>query len=246
MVKKNGTEEKKKSSFRNKKEKDVVYNVLQECFNLETDIAWKEIFNNMSRGICPKGIMIQNGTIIGSISKKNSSKYSFLNQNPQDIIDNIKSLYSNLINIQSDNTKRNKEFDDINDLYNDFINMDWKSIKKKALKDMLIQNYVIDLKYKHNLKSVIAKSGYDTICNALYIYKTHKNIDVEYSEGKIISIKDITIENGIIVNKRLEKISNIIYDSDVEEEEEEIEHEENKVKSLKELWDSYVQTIKKG
>jgi hypothetical protein len=246
MVKKITTEEKKKSSFRNKKEKDVVYTALQECFVIETDTAWKEIFNNMSRGICPKGIMIQNGTIVGSISKKNSVKYSFLNQDPKDIIYNIKNLYSNLLDIQSDNNKRNKEYDDINDLYNDFINMEWKSIKKKALKDLLIQNYVIDLKHKYNLKSNVSKCGLDTICNALYLHKTHKNIDIEYSNGKITNIKDIVVENSAIINKRIEKIISINYESDVEEEEEQEDEDKDTIVSFKKLWESYLQTINKG
>jgi hypothetical protein len=245
MVKKVSGEEKKKSSFRNKKEKDVVYTVLQECFKIETDTAWKEIFNNMSRGVCPKGIIIQNGTIVGSISKKNLAKYSFLNQDPADIIINIKNLYSNLLNIQSDNTKRNREFDNINEQYNDFLYMDWRSIKKKALKELLFQNFILDLKNKNNLRSNAAKSGYEILCNAFYIYKTHKNIDVEYCEGKIISIRDIVIENNIIVNKRIEKNNGLCYESDCEEEEES-EETETKLKSLKDLWVSYIQTIKKG
>lgn len=246
MVKKITTEEKKKSSFRNKKEKDIVYPDLQECFNLETDTAWKEIFNNMSRGLCPKGIMILNGTIVGSISKKNSIKYSFLHKDPNEIIDNIKSLYSNLLDIQSDNTKRNKEYDDINELYNDYVTMEWKSIKKKALKDLLIQNYVLELKHQYNLKSSVTKSGLDTICNALYLHKTHKNIDIEYSNGRILGIKDIVVENNVIVNKRIERLANIVYETETDEEEEIEEEDKDTVTSLKRLWDNYLTTINKG
>jgi hypothetical protein len=245
MVKKINTEEKKKSSFRNKKEKDIIYPLLQECMNTESDNTWKQIFNNMSRGLCPKGMIIQNGTILGSISKKNNIKYCFLDKSCEDIINNIKNLYSNLINIDSDKNKRSKEFEEINDSYNDYVYMEWRSIKKKAIKDILLQNYCISLKSKYNLTSLSIKSGYETIFNALYLYKTHKNIDVEYNEGKIISIKDIEIEDGHIVNKRLKYFDSAEFDEeDIEEE----QHDEDKntTTSLKSLWESYLITINKG
>lgn len=241
MVKKI-VEEKKKSSFRNKKEKDVIYPLLQECMQLEQETGWQELFNNMSRGVCPKGIIIQNGIITGSISKKNNVKYNFLEEKPEDIIINIKNLFSNLVNIQSDNTKRNKEYDTINEIYNDFINMEWKAIKKKAIKDLLIQNYVIYLKNSYNLTRIATRKGLDVINNALNVYKTHESKDVEYSEGRIHSIKDIFVENGNVVNKRLEKLE-IVCEDDPEESEDNFE---NNSTSLKDMWSSYLNSVAKN
>lgn len=247
MVKKS-TEEKKKTSFRNKKEKDVIYPILQECMTLEKESGWAELFNNMSRGMCPKGIIIQNGTVSGSISKKNTIKYNFLEDSPEVIIDNIKSMFSNLLNVQSDNKKRNKEFDDINEQYNDFVSMQWKSIKKKAIKDLLLQNYIIELKNKFNFKSKVAARALDVINNALYFYKTHNNNDIIYSNGKVIDIVDIIADENGLQNKRISKYDNL--DETNTEEDEDDESSNNlsskKVTSLKELWESYLKNISKN
>ena len=58
-----------------KRQKDVVYSILQECSLLQTDEFWKRLFDDLSRGKCPKGILIYNG-VISSTSKRNGFTYN--------------------------------------------------------------------------------------------------------------------------------------------------------------------------
>jgi hypothetical protein len=237
-------EEKKKSAFRCKKEKDIIYNKLYECSQTENVEYWKVIFSDMSRGLCPKGLNIQNGTLTGYNSKKNSVGYHFVNDDIEKIRNTIKDLFSNLINVDMESSKRNVELDVINKNYNDYKTLDWKNIKKKSIKEILLQEYVIYLIKKHNIKKDKVKDLFEHINNAFTLYKTHDNSDVQYIDGKIININDFEYCSKIktIINKRLKNnmFDNVLEDCELNEDEVIIE-EENK--SFKDLWKNYLTNI---
>jgi len=204
MSKNLSNDKKKKSAFRLKKEKDIIYPVLHKCSLNENNDYWKQVFNDLSRGLCPKSITIKNGVITGNISRKNNIIYNFLNDNEIMIQNKIKELFSNII--KSDYQNNQGEIDSINAFYNDFKNMEWKNIKKKNIKEFLLQKYTIELKNKFNIKLSKLHSIYNTLLDSFYVYKTHSNLDIEYSDGIIHHISDIDYDPYFktIINKRLE------------------------------------------
>lgn len=209
---------KKKSAFRLKKEKDIIYPILYNCSINESNQYWKQLFNDLSRGMCPKGLTIKNGVINGSISRKNNIVYNFINDDQNIIQNKIKELFSNLLTSEHKNNK--KENDLITDAYNDFKKLEWKNIKKKNIKEFLIQQYIVCLKNKYNIKLNKLNSIYNTIMDAIYVYKTHSNVDINYSDGIILDIIDIEYDSvcKTIVNKRLEGESIKIIDSNFSED----------------------------
>ena len=72
--------------------------------------------------------------------------------------------------------------------------LSWKDIKKKNIKDLLFELYVIDMKKKYNLSDKVSKYLFSIICIALML-KSITNKDIFYENGKIVSINGITFEN---------------------------------------------------
>ena len=73
--------------------------------------------------------------------------------------------------------------------------MEWENIKKKSLKDILFQNYLIHIKETYELRDVQIKKLYNLI-NLGLMLKSIKNSDIIYENGKIKDIKGIVFTKG--------------------------------------------------
>jgi len=208
--------------FRQKREKNVVYNEIYECSLIETHKDWKQLFNDMARNICPKGIMIvENTTIKCNNSKKGCISYTFHNKEPNENLKNIKELLQNYVNI--DKNILNNFFKNILDDTED-VN-EWKKIRKKNYKEILLQNYAIKISQENNLCS---KQVYRVIYNSLFLDKTHSSDDIEFLDNKIVNICDFVVKNGTYVNER-EYIKEV---NKIKKKEE--------INTLHVLWENYV------
>ena len=67
----------------------------------------------------------------------------------------------------------------------------WKKIKVKKMKENLITNYCLEMKKKYKMNYQNSKLLYDTIKDALFVYKTQKSDDIIMKNGKIDYIEDI-------------------------------------------------------
>jgi hypothetical protein len=208
-------------AFRQKREKNVIFDDIFKCSLIEHNKDWKQLFNDMARNICPKGISIMDGTIKCNNSKKGSISYCFSDKTPENNINNIKEMLENYVNI--DKNIVNNYFDKVKENTNTII--EWKKIRRKNIKEVLLQNYSIKLATENSLCS---KQVYKHLYNALFINKTHNSNDITVSKGIITNICDFKIENGLIINNR-EEVKEI---------------EKNKKKSniniLHMLWEHYI------
>ena len=83
-------------------------------------------------------------------------------------------------------------------------------IKKKNIKNILIENFVIDMKNKHNLSDKLCKKLLSIIKIGI-IFKTILSDDIKYKDGKINNIEGIVFNNKKIkFNKNIYKSSNKI------------------------------------
>ena len=79
----------------------------------------------------------------------------------------------------------------------------WADIKKKNLKNMLIELFVVDMMKKHNLSIDEGKYLLSIIIVALTYYKAiDGKKDIEFYEGRIRSINGISFEDGKIIVER--------------------------------------------
>jgi hypothetical protein len=211
--------------FRLKKEKNVVFDEIYKCSLIEDNKEWKQLLNDMARNICPKGItVVENTTIKCNNSKKGFISYIFSNKEPEENLKNIKDLLKNFVNID-----KNILTDFFSKVYqNTGHYLEWRKIRKKNIKEILLQNYAIEFASKNSLCS---KYVYKCLYTALFLDKTHNSNDIEFENNKIKNICDFQVENGIILNNR-EYIK---------------EAEKNKKKEvdniLHTLWESYILTL---
>ena len=74
-------------------------------------------------------------------------------------------------------------------------NTDWVDIKKKSLKDILFQNFLIKIKNQYELRDIQVRCLYNTI-NLGLMLKSIKNSDVIYEDGEIKGIKGFIFSKG--------------------------------------------------
>ena len=177
-----------------RKVKDIVYPIFQECSKLVKDEFWIKLFDDLSRGKCPKSVMIYNG-VLSSTNKRNGFSFNFIDNNdPEKLVVEIPELLKKSVYIYSNKDIINKENDFMNatNEYTTVKNCDrWKKIKVKKMKENLITNYCLEMKKKYKMNYQNSKLLYDTIKDALFVYKTQKSDDIIMKNGKIDYIEDI-------------------------------------------------------
>lgn len=192
-----------------KRQKEVIYPLLQECSSIQDDDFWKSLFCDLSRGKCPKGILIYNG-VISSTSKRNGFTYNINDKNdPEEISEELINLLKKNACIYSSNDIQSKEssIQEFKDEYEALKNTDsWKKIPTNKMKENLILNYVFKLKKKYKLKNKATKYLYDNIKGALFEHKSHKSEDVVMKNGEIHKILDFEYDEDLknIFNLRIE------------------------------------------
>jgi hypothetical protein len=188
-----------------RKTKEIIYPVFKECSELITDDYWCKLFDDLSRGKCPKGIIIYNGILTSSYKRINLN-YNFINLKPEEIIKELPDILKNNAYIYSNtDILKNKELKSAKTEYSSLKKCnDWKKIKNKKMKENLITNYCLLLKKQYKLSSPQTKSLYMTIRDAIFYYKTHKSNDIIMKDGNISLIKDIEInlEYNLFINNR--------------------------------------------
>ena len=220
-----------------KRQKDVMYPILQECSLLQTDDFWKRLFDDLSRGKCPKGIMIYNG-MISSTHKRNGFSYNINNKDsPEELSEDLINTLKDSAYIYSATDIENKDgdFQEANNEYITAKNTDsWKKIKTRKMKLNLIMNYTIQLRKKYRLDNRKSKELYESLKDALFNYRSHKTEDVFMEKGVITNIKDFTYNKTTksFCNDRL-----LLLDERKEKEAKDV---------LGSKWEKYVQNVIKS
>ena len=202
--------------------RDVIYPIFLKCLPYVEDEFWKETFEELSYGNCYQGAYLSKGFFCSSV-KGREFVYKFIDKEPEKIYTDISKLLKEKLNIMSKNDRRLliNEFEEVEKTLNNMKNMEWNDIKKKSTKDILFQNYLINVKKKYELRDVQIKCLYNSI-NLGLMLKSIKNTDIVYKNGEIQEIK------GFIFSKGKYKIELDIYSGLDEEVSKVIEKKEHK------------------
>ena len=177
--------------------REIIYPMFLECSEYCNDNYWKNIFEDLAYGQTPYGTYISKGFFCCNYKNKEFS-YKIEKKDSQKLFEDISSLCKK-IGLLSHNDKIQKKID-FRNLEND-IKEDrekWCNIRKKNLKDFLIENFVINMKKKYNLDTNQSKYLNYVIFLSM-IFKIIGMKDVEYEEGEIKSIKGISFEDKKII-----------------------------------------------
>lgn len=215
--------------------KEIIYPIFLECCQYTNDIFWENIFEELAYGKTPYGTYISKDFLCCNYKDKEFS-YKIEKKKSIQLYNDIYSLLSKKLGLLSPRDKMKKKID--------FYNIEeeikesrknWTSIRKKNIKDLLIENYVIDMKNKYSLTVKQSKYLLSVIFIAM-IFKVITVKDIKYENGKIDNIEGIDIEKKKINLRRdiynVDSTANrcIIIDSNL----------------MSDNWNKYITSIKKN
>lgn len=181
--------------------KEIIYPIFLECCQYTNDIFWENIFEELAYGKTPYGTYISKDFLCCNYKDKEFS-YKIEKKKSCQLYNDIYSLLYKKLGLLSPRDKMRKKID--------FYNIEeeikesrknWTSIRKKNIKDLLIENYVIDMKNKYSLTVKQSKYLLSVIFIAM-IFKVITVKDIKYENGKIENIEGIDIEKKKINLRR--------------------------------------------
>lgn len=179
--------------------KEIIYPIFLECCQYTSDIFWENVFEDLSYGKTPYGTYITKDFLCCNYKDKEFSYKIEKNKDPEVLYNDIFSLLSKKLGLLSQRDKIKKKID--------FYNIEedikegrkkWSNIRKKNIKDLLIEKYVIDMKNKHSLSVKQAKYLLSIIFIAM-VFKVITVKDIQYENGKINHIDGIEFEKKKII-----------------------------------------------
>ena len=214
--------------------KEIIYPVFLECCKHADDSFWENIFEDLAYGKTPYGTYINKNFLCCSYKNKEFS-YRIERKDSGELYNDIYNLLTNKLGVLS-NKEKLKKRDDFNSTENRIkeCRQEWSDIRKKNIKDLLVERYVVDMKNKYSL--TIKQSKY--LLSILFIaivFKVITSEDIEYSDSKIQNI------NGIEFTKKKIIIKRNIYDISIDLSP---ECTDNK-KVMMENWEKYLNTLRK-
>jgi hypothetical protein len=214
--------------------KEIIYPIFLKVSQLSDDMFWSYLFEELAYGICPFGTYIDKDTIYCRFKNKYFN-FNFSEKSIEEIFQGLTYIFNNKLNIYSktDYIEKRKDFN------NDLLivsNKEWKDIKKKNIKDILIEKFVISIKQKYNL-NVSQTQKLLNMINIYFKFKIITNDDVIYDSNKceIVSIKGMDF--SMLGDKKISNIQIDIPKISISN------NEKIEKKKLSELWSKYLNNI---
>lgn len=183
--------------------RDLVYPVFIECIPHAKEIFWENIFEDLAYGKSPYGTYISKGFLCCSYKKKDFS-YKIENKDSLILYQDIYNLFSKKLNIMSSREKNIKIQKCIEIENNKKKSREsWSKIRKKNVKEILIELYVSKMKSMHSLSIKQSRFLLSIILMSI-IFKKIIATDINYLDGSIQDINGITFsKQKIILDKKL-------------------------------------------
>jgi hypothetical protein len=215
--------------------RDVVYPVFLNCCQHVVDNYWEDVFTELAYNNAPYGSYIHN--MIFNCKAKNGAMISVIidENNIQKTHDDIYTIIRDNLNISSplERIQTQHEFNRTEEELKNNRNK-WSDIKKKNIKDVLIDMFVIEMKTTYNLLLCQARILRSIIHTGI-LFKAIDGDDITMEYGKITSINGITFGNKII-NNELD-----MYNTETTNQ---ANNSDNQTReSMSKLWDKYVSDL---
>jgi len=188
--------------------REIIYPIFLECCQFTDDKFWENVFEDLAYGKTPYGTYISKDFLCCSYKKKEFS-YKIEKKLPKDVYNDVYDLLTNKLGLLSplEKSKKRKIFKDIEEDITES-RKNWNDIKKKNIKELLIELYVARMKNTHSLTLKQARYLLSIIFVGM-IFKVITNKDVDYKNGKIENIDGIEISHKKIdVKKDLYNLDN--------------------------------------
>lgn len=181
--------------------REIIYPIFLECCQFSSDTFWENIFEDLAYGKTPYGTYISKDFLCCSYKNKEFS-YKIERKDPERMYNEVYGLLSKKLGILSTREKAMKrvDFHKIEDQIKEG-RRNWNSIRKKNVKDLLIENFVISMKNRHNLSIKQTRYLLSIIFIAM-VFKVITSKDIDYRDGKIHNIEGIDFVNKNVVLRK--------------------------------------------
>lgn len=181
--------------------KDIIYPIFLECSQFITDKFWENIFEDLAYGKSPYGTYISKGSLTCKYKDKEFI-YKIEKKDPKILYDEVYILLSKKLGLLSYQDKLDKKID-FENIENEIKEgrKNWTSIRKKNIKDLIIENYVISMKNKFSLNIKQAKYLLSIIFIGM-VFKIITIKDIDYKDGIINNINGIEFKKKEIILKK--------------------------------------------
>ena len=213
---------------------ELVYPFFIECCKYTDDIFWKFVFEDLAYGKTPYGIYLTKNFLCCNYKGKQFSYKIDSKKNKKILFEEIYNILHKKFGLLSkdDKIKRKQLFENTEAQIQDN-NKNWNKIRKKSIKQNIIEKYAIDMKCKYNLSNIQMKKLFSIIIIGM-IFKTITINNIYYSNGEIHNI------NGISFCQNEISIAPDIYNLNSVTSPEIIINENN----ISDQWEKYLKTIK--
>ncbi len=184
---------------------ELIYPIFLECCKYTDDIFWKYIFEDFAYGKTPYGTYITKNFLCCNYKTREFSYKINTDKSPEVLYNEIYDILFNKFGLLSnkDKVKKRELFDSTQKEIDNQQLSNWNSIKKKSVKNILVENYIIEKKKKFNLSFNQIKKLLSIIVIGI-IFKTISSADIDYSNSKINNINGFTFSNKKIhMNKNI-------------------------------------------
>ena len=218
---------------------ELVYPFFLKCCEYTDDIFWKFVFEDLAYGKSPYGTYITKNFLCCNYKNKEFSYKIEPDKDPKQLFENIHRLLFYKFGLMSEKDKlsRRKIFENTKNTIEKNCKQDWNNIKKKNIKNIIIENFIIRMKKKYELNNTQSKKLL-SIIKVGFIFKNISSSNINYNNGKIISIEGINFEHKKI------KIKPEIYNIKNEKKDSQIVID--KKKNMYELWEKLLVNIEKN
>lgn len=181
--------------------REIAYPVFLEACQYTEDAYWENIFEELAYGKAPYGTYISKDFLCCSYKRKEFS-YKLEKKDAKTVFEDVYSLLTNKLGLlsQRERLDKRKAFSEYEDTIKDS-RQTWTDIKKKNIKELLIELYVVRMKKKHSLSLKQSRHLLSIITVAL-CFKVLTGDDICYKDGQIASIEGIDFLNKQVVIKR--------------------------------------------
>ena len=214
---------------------DIIYPVFLECCKFAKDKFWENVFEDLAYGKTPYGAYISKEYLCCSYKDREFS-YKIKRKDPLVLYNDVYALLSDKLSMSSGQEKHKKRLD-FYESENRIkeLRKEWSNIRKKSVKDLLIECYVSDMKNKYKLSVSQARYLFSFIFIGL-IFKVITSDDIKYSDGKIQNIDGIKLGDGEVNVERNLVDAELNLCAETPEDK----------KSMSDGWKKYIKTLSKN
>lgn len=168
---------------------ELIYPKFIECIKYTDDIFWKSMFEDLAYGKCPYGIYIHNEFICCNYKDKKFSYKINMNTNSEIIYNEITDIFKNKFGLMSKSDKLEKVrlLNKYQENLSTNLDSDWSNIKKKNIKKILLEKFIIDKCKIYSLSKLQCKQLYNNVMLGIFFKTINKN-HIIYKDRKIIDI----------------------------------------------------------